>query len=56
MVEGCANITSALSDTDIALLTGLYATPEEPERVQKARIIGAMREKMEALYIASQKK
>jgi hypothetical protein len=56
MVEGCANTTSALSDTDIALLTGLYATPEEPERVQKARIIGNMREKMEALFIAGQKR
>ena len=56
MVEGCANSVTALSDSDIALLTGLYATPEEPERVQKARIIGNMREKMEALFLASQKR
>jgi hypothetical protein len=40
--------TNSLSVVDLALLTGLYQTPEKPEMIQKARIIGAMRRSLEA--------
>jgi len=40
--------TASLSNVDVALLTGLYQTPEKPEMIQKQRIIGAMRRSLEA--------
>jgi hypothetical protein len=44
-----ADIKSAsLSNVDLALLIGLYQTPEKPEMIQKQRIIGAMRRSLEA--------
>jgi hypothetical protein len=52
MAQGCANDvkSSQLTGVDVALLTGLYQTPEKPEMVQKQRIIGAMRRTLEARY------
>jgi hypothetical protein len=40
--------TASLSNVDVALLTGLYHTPEKPEMIQKQRIIGAMRRSLES--------
>lgn len=49
MVNCSADVkTTALSNVDIALLTGLYETPLKPEMIQRARIIGAMRRTLEA--------
>ena len=50
MAQGCAADvkTSALSNVDLALLSGLYQTPEKPEMIQRQRIIGAMRRTLEA--------
>lgn len=42
--------TNSLSVVDLALLTGLYQTPEKPEAIQKARIIGNMRRSLEAHF------
>jgi hypothetical protein len=42
--------TNSLSVVDLALLTGLYQTPEKPEMIQKARIIGNMRRSLEAHF------
>jgi hypothetical protein len=42
--------TASLSTVDVALLTGLYQTPEKPEMIQKQRVIGAMRRSLEAQY------
>jgi hypothetical protein len=49
MAQGCAGDvkTSALSNVDLALLTGLYQTPIKPEMIQRQRIIGAMRRNLE---------
>jgi hypothetical protein len=52
MMAGCPaedHVTS-LSEVDIALLTGLYSTPLEPEMIQKPRIIGNMRKMLEAEF------
>ena len=40
--------TPSLSNADMALLTGLYQTPDEPERLQKVRIINHMRKNLQA--------
>jgi hypothetical protein len=50
MAAGCdeANHTTALSEVDIAMLTGLYVTPQRPEMLQRQRIVGAMRRSLEA--------
>jgi hypothetical protein len=40
--------TTGLSNADLALLTGLYQTPDEPERLQKVRIINHMRKNLQA--------
>jgi hypothetical protein len=50
MLAGCeaANHTTALSEVDIALLTGLYNTPERPELLQRQRIVGAMKRSLES--------
>jgi hypothetical protein len=42
--------SNSLSVVDLALLTGLYQTPEKPEMIQKARIIGNMRRSLEAHF------
>jgi hypothetical protein len=39
--------TTALSDIDLAMLTALYETPEEPEKLQWQRIGGNMRRELE---------
>jgi hypothetical protein len=56
MMKDCPaedHVTS-LSDVDIALLTGVYQTPLEPEMIQKPRIIGNMRKALEAEFNAKQ--
>jgi hypothetical protein len=52
MAAGCdpANRAMALDDVDIALMTALYSVPDYPERLQKQRIIGAMRRSLEAQF------
>jgi hypothetical protein len=52
MAQGCATDvkTSSLSNVDIAMLTGLYDTPEKPEMLQRPRMIGAMRRALESQY------
>jgi hypothetical protein len=52
MAQGCATDvkTSNLSNVDIAMLTGLYDTPEKPEMLQRPRIIGAMRRTLESQF------
>jgi hypothetical protein len=52
MAAGCdpANRAMALSDVDIALMTALYQVPDMPEKLQKQRIIGAMRRSLEAQF------
>lgn len=52
MLKGCdaANRTDALSDLDMALLTGLYAAPDRPELLQRQRIVGAMKRALEAQH------
>jgi hypothetical protein len=39
--------TTSLSTADLALLTGIYQTPDTPERLQKVRIIANMRKNLE---------
>jgi hypothetical protein len=39
--------TTGLSTTDLAMLTGVYQTPDSPERLQKVRIINNMRKNLE---------
>jgi hypothetical protein len=50
MLANCASEvkSTSLTNVDLALLTGLYQTPEKPEMIQKQRIIGAMRRTLEA--------
>lgn len=52
MLKGCdaADITHGLSHVDIALLTGLYEVPDSPEKLQKQRIVGAMRRSLERQF------
>jgi hypothetical protein len=52
MAAGCNRDvkTASLSNVDVALLTGLYQTPERPDVIQKQRIIGAMRRSLEAQF------
>lgn len=52
MATGCdpANRAAALDDVDIALMTALYSVPDSPERLQKQRIIAAMRRSLEAQF------
>jgi hypothetical protein len=38
---------ATLSDTDLAMLTSLYQTPDEPEKLQMTRLIGNMRRNLE---------
>ena len=38
------------SDADIALLTALYQVPDIPEKLQKQRIVGAMRRSLEQQF------
>jgi hypothetical protein len=40
--------TTSLSEADLAMLTALYQTPEEPEKLQWQRIGGNMRRNLEA--------
>jgi len=40
--------TSSLSDADMAMLTSLYQTPDEPEKLQMTRLIGNMRRSLES--------
>ncbi|MBV9550632.1 MAG: hypothetical protein JO256_13270 [Alphaproteobacteria bacterium] len=49
MLKNCdpANHVERLSDIDIALLTGLYASEERPEVLQRQRIIGAMKRSLQ---------
>jgi hypothetical protein len=39
--------TTALSDADLAMLTALYQTPDEPEKLQAQRLIANMRRNLE---------
>jgi hypothetical protein len=39
--------TTALSDADMAMLTALYQTPDEPEKLQGMRLIANMRRNLE---------
>jgi hypothetical protein len=39
--------TTALSDADMAMLTALYQTPDEPEKLQEMRLIANMRKNLE---------
>jgi hypothetical protein len=39
--------TTALSDADMAMLTALYQTPDEPEKLQGMRLIANMRKNLE---------
>jgi hypothetical protein len=39
--------TTALSDVDLAMLTALYQTPDEPEKLQAMRLIANMRRDLE---------
>ena len=39
---------TSLTNTDLALLTSLYQTPDTPERMQQVRIINNMRKNLEA--------
>jgi hypothetical protein len=57
MAEGCDGElrTTGLSDVDMAMLAGLYATPLEPELLQRARVIGNMRKALEADFTASRR-
>jgi hypothetical protein len=57
MAAGCnADLrTTGLSDVDLAMLTGLYGTPLEPELIQKARLIGNMRKALEADFVGGRK-
>ena len=41
------NMAAALSDVDLAMLTALYQTPDEPEKLQATRLIGNMRRNLE---------
>ncbi|MBV9549499.1 MAG: hypothetical protein JO256_07485 [Alphaproteobacteria bacterium] len=52
MVKGCdpEDTPHALSHIDIALLTALYQVPDNPELLQKQRIVGAMRRSLEAQF------
>jgi hypothetical protein len=52
MLDSCPaeDRTRNLSHVDIALLTGLYAVPEEPELLQKQRIVGVMRRSLEQQF------
>ena len=57
MAAGCEENfrTAALSEVDLAMLAGLYATPLEPELMQRARIIGNMRKALEADFVSDRK-
>jgi hypothetical protein len=52
MLKGCnaADVTHDLSHVDIALLTALYQVPDLPEKLQKQRIVGAMRRSLEQQF------
>ncbi len=52
MLKGCdpADVTRDLSHVDIALLTALYQVPDIPEKLQKQRIVGAMRRSLEQQF------
>jgi hypothetical protein len=52
MLKGCdpADVTRDLSHVDIALLTALYQVPDIPEKLQKQRIVGAMRRSLERQF------
>ncbi len=52
LTPGCGNDDTAhrLSHADIALLTALYQVPDNPELLQKQRIVGAMRRSLEEQY------
>lgn len=52
MLKGCreGDVAHALSHVDIALLTALYQVPDSPERLQKQRVVGAMRRSLEAQF------
>ncbi|MBV9549500.1 MAG: hypothetical protein JO256_07490 [Alphaproteobacteria bacterium] len=39
--------TTGLSEADLAMLTSLYQTPDEPEKLQMVRLIGNMRRNLE---------
>jgi hypothetical protein len=39
--------TTALSDVDLAMLTALYQTPDQPEKLQAMRIVGNMQRNLE---------
>ena len=52
MTSGCGADETAhrLSHADIALLTALYEVPDDPELLQKQRIVGAMRRSLEKQF------
>jgi hypothetical protein len=52
MLDKCPaqDVTRSLSHVDIALLTGLYQVPDQPELLQKQRIVGAMRRSLEQQF------
>jgi hypothetical protein len=52
MLKGCdpADATRDLSHVDVALLTALYQVPDIPEKLQKQRIVGAMRRSLERQF------
>ncbi len=52
LTPGCDAALKArqLSHADIALLTALYQVPDQPEVLQKQRIVGAMRRSLEAQF------
>ena len=39
--------SGSLSEMDLALLTALYQTPDEPEKLQMQRIVSGMQHKLE---------
>jgi hypothetical protein len=39
--------TTSLSEVDLAMLTALYQTPDQPEKLQAMRIVGAMQRNLE---------
>ena len=45
-----ARASALVLHVDIALLTGLYQVPDQPELLQKQRIVGAMRRSLEQQF------
>jgi hypothetical protein len=52
MLKGCdtGDTMHKLSHVDMAMLTALYSVPDNPEKLQKQRIVGAIRRSLEAQF------